>query len=458
MHRGINQMNGKRGELQMGTNQNGMRQFCIAFIATFFMQALVSGDDWPQWRGSNRDGIWAETGLVKKFSKPEIKKKWRVAIGSGYSGPTVAAGRVFVMDRLTEPDQFERVLCFHEETGKPLWKHQYPCEYRNVGYVAGPRASVTVDENLCFSIGTMGHLKCFDVDTGKLTWEVDCDSEYRISKDRRMPIWGIAASPLVYKDLVIVHLGTEGSSLVAFHKKTGKEIWRSLDDRAQYSSPILCRQGEQDVCVIWTGDNVVGINPVDGKPFWKIPFRPRNMPIGIATPIVENGRLFVTSFYDGSLMIRLDNEKPVATEIWRRSGRNERKTEALHSIISTPVFKGEHIYGVDSYGEFRCILAKNGDRVWQDDSAVPNARWSTIHFVENGQQTWMFTERGELIIGELSPDGFKEVSRSKLLDPTTQQLRQRKGVCWSHPAYANRCVFARNDKELVAASLAEEMP
>ena len=113
----------------------------------------------------------------------------------------------------------------------------------------------------------------------------------------------------------------------------------------------------------------------------------------------------------------------------------------------------DYIYGVDSYGELRCLKASNGDRVWEDQTATPRARWSTIHFVKNGDDIWMLNERGELIIGRLSPEGFKEIDRAKLIEPTTAQLRQRQGVCWSHPAFANRHVFARNDREMVCASL-----
>ena len=120
-------------------------------------------------------------------------------------------------------------------------------------------------------------------------------------------------------------------------------------------------------------------------------------------------------------------------------GPNEIDTDALQSIISTPVFDGGHIYGCDSYGQLRCLNANDGQRLWEDLTATPKARWSTIHFVKNGDKYWLFNERGELIIGQLSPQGFHEVSRAKLLDPTTDQLRQRGGVCWSHPAFANKC-------------------
>jgi outer membrane protein assembly factor BamB len=173
----------------------------------------------------------------------------------------------------------------------------------------------------------------------------------------------------------------------------------------------------------------------------------------VATPVVQGDRLFLTSFYDGSWMLQLLPDPPNAKVLWKRVGESEMKTEALHSIISTPVFTGDYIYGVDSYGELRCLDAKTGDRVWEDLTATPKSRWSTIHFVQHGERTWMFNERGELIIAELSPKGFREISRAKLLEPTTAQLDRRGGVCWSHPAFANGHVFARNDNELVCASL-----
>ncbi|MCI0360504.1 MAG: PQQ-like beta-propeller repeat protein, partial [Planctomycetaceae bacterium] len=135
------------------------------------------------------------------------------------------------------------------------------------------------------------------------------------------------------------------------------------------------------------------------------------------------------------------------------ANENPPNTDALQSIIATPVFDGTHIYGVDSYGELRCLDARTGDRLWEDLTAVPKARWSTIHFVKNADKYWLFNERGELIIARLSPASYSEISRTKLLVPTQEQLRQRGGVCWAHPAFANRHVFQRNDKELVCASL-----
>jgi outer membrane protein assembly factor BamB len=180
------------------------------------------------------------------------------------------------------------------------------------------------------------------------------------------------------------------------------------------------------------------------------------MPIGAATPITDGKRLFVSSFYDGSMMLRLlGGEKPAAEQLWRKRGLNERQTAALHCMISTPVFDGDYVYGVDSYGQMRCLDAETGERIWESQEAVPKDRWSNIHMVRHGDRYVMFNERGELIFARLSPQGYDEISRAKLIEPTRVQLNQRGGVCWSHPAYANRHVFARNDEELVCASLAE---
>ena len=420
--------------------------FICGFL--FFPIASTQADEWPQWRGPTRDGVWRETGLIEKFAEPQIKRRWQVPLGPGYSGPTVADGRVYVTDRMVEPKQIERIHCFDWQTGKQLWKHEYDCSY-SIGYPAGPRASVSIDGGRAYALGAMGNLICLDAASGAVLWERDLNSQYKI----RMPIWGIAASPLVDGDLVIVQIGGEGACLVAFDKRTGEEKWKALDDDASYCAPIIVEQAGQRVLLCLTGRHLVGLDPATGKLHWKQPFPPTRMVISIATPVVDDNRVFVTSFYDGAMLVKLATDKLDATTVWKRAGLDERNTDSLHSIMSTPVFSGAHIYGVDSYGELRCLDAATGDRIWQNDTATPHTRWSNIHTVQNGDRVWMFNERGELLIGRLSPQGFEEFSRAKLIDPTTDQLRQRGGVCWSHPAYAYKHVFARNDKEIVCASL-----
>lgn len=429
-----------------------MSRFQICCLLVVIFKSSLYADDWPQWRGPNRDGVWRETGIVETFAAPQLTPRWRVPISSGYSGPTVAEGRVYVTDRVVEPTQVERIHCFDEQSGKSLWTHTYDCTYSDVGYQAGPRASVLIDEGRAYALGTMGDLFCLDAKDGNVLWRHDCRREYQI----RMPIWGIAASPLMERDLLIVQIGGAGACIVAFDKRSGQEAWRALNDRACYSAPIVIEQAGLRVVVCWTGDSVVGLDPATGKVHWQHPFRPNKMPIAISTPVLEQGRLFFTAFYDGSLMLKVLQDKPAVEVLWRRQGSSELDTDALHSIIATPYLEGDYVYGVDSYGELRCLDAKTGDRLWESLEATPRNRWSNIHMVKNGSRMFLFNERGELIIAKLLPTGYVEISRTKLIEPTTGQLPRRDGVCWSHPAYANKHVYIRNDKELLSANLAAD--
>ncbi len=420
-------------------------------VATLCVFNAIAADDWPQWRGINRDGVLHESGLIETLPENGLKADWSVPLGSGYSGPTVAKGRVYVTDRGPDDgDQVvERVLCFNASDGDQLWEHSYKTPY-TVGYTAGPRASVTVHDGLAIAVGAMGHLKCFDASSGDLHWQHDLATEYKV----RMPIWGITAAPLVYKDRVIqIAAGSDDSCVVAFDLQSGQERWRAIDERAGYSAPILIRQGDQDVVVCWTGESVTGLNPGTGEVHWSIPMLPIQMPIGVPTPVVDGEHLFVSSFYDGSLLIRLNQTKPEAETAWRRRGQDEKNTDSLHCMISTPIIKGSYIYGVDSYGELRCLDIKTGDRIWEDTTAVPRARWATIHTIQQGDREIMFNDQGELIFAKLSPQGFQELSRSKLIDRTRLQLNQRGGVTWSHPAISDGYIYIRNDQELLRASL-----
>lgn len=420
----------------------------ILLLAALLPSLGAQGDDWPQWRGPTRDGVWRETGVVD--SLPDvIEPRWRAPVGTGYSGPTVAAGRVYVMDRVEEPEELERVHCFAWDTGEPLWSHGYACPYDGVSYKAGPRCSVHVHDGRAYSLGTKGHLFCFDAATGEVEWQRDLFREYSIE----LPIWGIAAAPVIEGDLLIVPVSGKDAYLVAFERTTGEERWRAFGDRGNYSAPIVIDQAGHRVLVCWSGDRVLGVDPATGALHWQYPLKAKNMPLGVASPLLHRDKLFFTGFYDGCALLQLDPEELAVAEVWRRRGQSELRTDGLHSIISTPIAIGEHVYGVDSYGQLRCLALEDGARVWEDLTAVPKSRWATIHFVKNDDDVWMFNERGELLITKLSPDGFEEIDRGRLIEPTRAQLNRRGGVCWSHPAFAYRHVFARNDAELICADL-----
>jgi outer membrane protein assembly factor BamB len=428
-----------------------LHKLILVFPGVFLFISSAS-QDWPDWRGSNRDGKWKETGIVKIFKTDKIPLKWSIPCGAGYSGPTVSGGKVYLTDLIEKPEASERVLCVDANNGKVIWTYSYACQYGNVSYPDGPRASVVISDGKAYSLGTMGHFFCFDSQTGSVLWQHDLNLEYQI----RMPIWGIASTPLIFENIIILQIGgSNGASVLALDKNSGKELWRAMDDKISYSAPLLIRQAGKPVVVVWTAENLNGLDPKTGRVYWKIPF-PLRMGMGIATPVKYKDYLFVSSFYSGSLLVKLGQETTSAEKIWLRAGESEYKTDALHCVINTPLIKDDCIYGVDSYGELRCLRLETGDRLWEDLSAVAKNRWANIHFVEHGQQTWMFNEHGELLITELSPQGIKIISRAKLIDPTTGQLnRNGTGVTWSHPAFANRHIFARSDNRLVCAYLGE---
>lgn len=427
-----------------------MRTFyLLLFVAFLSCTSDTNNREWPDWRGKNRDAVWNESGVVEKFNSPVIEKKWSVPIGPGYSGPTVAHGRVYVTDRPEKArnSEVERILCFDAQTGEQIWEHEYACEYVGVGYPAGPRASVVINDRKAYSLGTMGDLFCLDAGNGQVVWSRDLNTEYEIN----MPIWGIASTPLIVDDKIIVHVsGSDNACVVAFNKNTGEEIWRNLGDRAGYSAPVLIEKNGNRVVVNWTEHSLSGLNPETGELYWRFPWK-TGSGMSISTPVLFNDHIFVSAFYSGSLLVKLGDDYKTAEKVWQRSGENERNTDALHCVMNTPVIIDGYIYGVDSYGELRCLEMATGDRIWEDQTAVKHGRWANIHFIQKDDKIWMFNEQGELIISELSPNGFNEISRAKLIEPTKKQLPR--GVTWSHPAFANRHVFIRNDKELLCADL-----
>ena len=421
-----------------------------AFIALLLSTAALA-EDWPQWRGPDRDGVWKESGVIRKFESPELKIKWRAPISSGYSGPTVAKGRVYVTDRVVEPEEQERVHCFDAETGKPVWTHAYPCEYKGVSYPNGPRASVTIHDGRAYSLGSMANLYCFDAVTGRVNWKKDLFTLYSV----RMPDWGIAAAPLIEGDNLIVVIGGDaGASVVALDRKTGEERWKALADKACYSSPVIVDQAGKRVLVLWTADRIVGLDPSTGSLHWEYSFPSVRQIDGVITPVVKDNRLVVSSVSNGILMLKLASDKLAVEKGWHRKRLNPQAEEGMHSLVPNPLILGDTIYGIDYYGELRSLDAATGDRKWSVNTIIPRNMWAAGHLVQNGGLTWIFTEKGQLIISRLTPQKYEEIGRAQLIKPTTG-INNPRPVTWAHPAFANKHVFARNDDELVCASLKE---
>ena len=434
-----------------------MKVVPVSVISVFFIlssscRSQIEYADWPQWRGPERNGVWEVYLNLEQFGADNITEVWETAVGSGYCGPTVSGGRVYLMDYTKSPEPSERVQCFDAGTGKSLWSHEYPCEYFSVGYPTGPRASVLINDGMAYSFGTMGQLFCLDAATGTIIWHHNSVEEFY----SQIPTWGLAVSPIIEEDLIIVQLGGQPDAcIMAFNKYTGKEIWRALGDDASYSAPVIIEQSGQRVLVCWTGDNVAGLDPGTGEVYWKIPFTPNNMIMNVPSPVYAPPYLFLSGFFDGSLLIRLDQDELKAELVWHRFGESESKTDALHCCISTPVIEGEYVYGLDSYGEMRCLDLLTGDRIWEDNSLVPKGRWANVHFTRQEEKIWAFNELGDLILCRFTPEGVQEYGRVNLIKPVPLSPNPRGGVCWSHPAYAGYRIYVRNDEKLVCYSITE---
>ena len=436
--------------------------------ALLVLTTTVHGTDWPEWRGAGRLGVWTETGILDRFPDGGLEFSWRVPIRSGFAGPAVADGRVFVLDYMETPgsrtmDGAERLVCLDEETGETLWTHEWPTTYRMLmsTYATGPRATPTVDGDRVYVVGATGMILCLDTDTGEVVWQINSMEEY----GTYVPVWGVSSSALVDGDTLICIVGGEpGAKVMAFDKATGTEIWRALssDWEMGYAQPIIYEAGGARQLIIWHPQAVTALNPETGETYWEEPWDAPSAPT-IATPVRSGPYLFFTQFWAGSMMMRFNEDRPAASVVWKRGGKSPfpDETDALHSQNTTPIIIDGHIYGVDSYGELRALDLLTGERLWTSDQMTVQSRWGAAFMVKNGDRFFVNNDAGFLMIAQFTPEGYVEIDRTRLIEPSTSvgygaRRSFDRLVNWSHPAYANRHIIARNDHEIVRASLAKE--
>ena len=330
-----------------------------------------------------------------------------------------------------------------------------------VSYAIGPRATPTVDGDRVYIVGATGRLFCFDVATGAVVWRKDYVEDY----DTSVPVWGTASAPLVDGDRLIALVGGEPDALiVAFDKRTGEEVWRALPTTAEmgYAHPVIYEAGGVRQLIVWHTTALASLNPVTGEVYWEQPWD-AGMGLTVATPVRSGDYLLVSQFFNGSMMMRLSQDRPAATMLWRGSSRSELpdETDGLHALVTTPVLQGDHVYGVGSYGELRALDARTGERLWMSPDMNAQVRWGAAFIVQHAGRYFVNNDDGFLITARLTPQGYVELDRTRLIEPTSSSgtrtphgnIDERR-VNWSHPAYANRHVVHRNDREIVRLSLA----
>lgn len=444
---------GGRGSNRRGTTAVAWLVFVLQLTA---LAPRSAASDWPEWRGAGRRGVWDETGILDVFPPQGLTVKWRVPIAAGYAGPAVANGRIFVTDfRAGEATSgIERVLCLDEKTGRVLWTREWKTDYRGLQYASGPRATPTVDGDRVYVLGTTGVLLCLDVRSGEVLWQKDFARDFATE----VPVWGMSSAPLVDGlRLIAVAGGRPDAKVIAFDKLTGAVIWKALssDSEPGYSQPVIVESGITRQLIVWHTSAVNALDPESGRVLWEHPFK-IHMNSPIATPVWRAPYLLVSGFFNGSRLFRLAGAPPAAELLWKGDSDSEIDTDGLHALMATPVFDGDYIYGVCSYGQLRCLRVADGSRVWETQQVtVEKARNASAFVVRHGDRFLINNDRGELILARLSPAGYEEISRTQLIEPTSAPgaRRQLQAVNWSHPAYANGHIFARNDKEILCASL-----
>jgi outer membrane protein assembly factor BamB len=295
---------------------------------------------------------------------------------------------------------------------------------------------------------------CLEAASGKVRWAKNLATEYKVSP----PVWGYSASLLIEDDRLYSLVGGEGSAVVAFNAGTGNEIWRALTTTdICYSPPMIYELDGKRQLVIWHSDSINGLDPVTGKVFWsqKYPEKGavRRPAVNIATVRKPDDQLFLSSTYHGPMMLKIEGDKPKV--LWHIPNRSDAKFESLCCLMPSPVLKDGHIYGVGFAGDLRCLKLADGAQLWQTYAVMggkAEADCGTAFLIPQGDRFVIFNDSGELIFASLTPEGYREIDRARVVQPV--EAARGRQVAWSHPAFANRCVFARNDKEIVCISLA----
>lgn len=439
------------------------RTLCFVLASVLmFAQSAMGQQDWPRWMGPEQTNTWNESGLIDSFPEDGPKVLWRTPIDGGYSGAAVANGKVLITDFVTDAnvkianferrkfDGTERILCLDESDGKVLWKHEHPVKY-TISYPSGPRCTPVIEDGRVYTLGSEGHVFCLSLEDGKVVWQKELKKEYGCES----ALWGYAAHPLIDGENLITLAGGDGSHIVALNKMTGDEVWRSLTATEQgYSPPTIIEAGGVRQLITCRPDAVSSLNPENGKEYWSVPYEATSNSI-IMSPLKFGDYLFVGGYAKRSLLLQLNAMEPAATEVWRNKGRS-----AISPVNVQPYLDTEKgiAYGMDQTGYLRAMKIPEGDLLWASFKPVSEKRPDgngTAFIVRQGDtdRFWLFNETGFLILAEITEEGYKEIDRAKVIEPSNNAFGRP--VVWSMPAFANKHAYIRNDDEIICIDLAK---
>ncbi|MCI0533927.1 MAG: PQQ-like beta-propeller repeat protein, partial [Verrucomicrobiales bacterium] len=347
--------------------------FCV------FCAGTIQGADWPQWRGPNRDGVWPESGLLESFPAAGPEIKWRVPAGYGFSSPVVAQGRVCLSDsQLKSPNVEARVRCFDEKTGAMLWVFSQNLPFPDWAFVRGqeacPNGTPVLRDDRIYALGPNGRvIFCLDAVNGVLLWQKDLAKDYQIDEKT-----ALSSSPLLDGNrLILLPGGKPGAGVVALDAVSGREIWRSLDESAGHSSPIIIQAGGVRQLIVWTLQSVTSLDPLTGKLLWREPFACGSSDV-VATPVVDSDRLLISGF-----LLKLDQRQPAASALWPET---RAPTKRVLSSTSTPLLRGNLVFSAGRSGKLVCLDAATGNQIWETDKVTDgkSGAATSIHLTLNG--------------------------------------------------------------------------
>jgi outer membrane protein assembly factor BamB len=399
------------------------------------LSTATASDEWPRFRGPTGEGTWNPAGIPSDLSSITPRQLWKQKLGGGYGGVTVSGGKVYVMDRQTKPEEMERVLCLDQATGDVLWQHSWPVAYGSLEYGNGPRASVTIHEGKAYTLGALGTALCLDAATGKVSWQADMVKEHGAV----VPQWGFAASPYIWKDTVLLHVGAEpGGSIVALDMSNGGMRWRGGSDPAGYATPVVFETPAGKELIQWGPEHVESLSPEDGSSRWRFPYK-ITYGVSIAQPIYHEGILLVSGYWHGTRALKPGAPSGSPQLVWSDE-------KVLCGLMSQPLYKDGFVYLLTKADGVVCFRMNDGSIRWKNTGLLTtkdrNPQVSLVWAHEPQGIACALNALGELIFVRFTPEKMEELSRHQIV-----------GRTWAHPAFTRNQIFARSDSEIIAWEL-----